>query len=94
MLALEHLGQPGRTSGSGGFGFFQAQFQLHRIAHHKLLDLACDGHRKGVHKLDVARHFVVRDFAFAEIADVLGRGALPRLQDDPGAQLLAVLLWS
>src|SRR5258708_4273408 len=55
------------------------------LAHHKLLDLAGDGHREFGHEFDVARNLVVGDLALAEFADLLGRGGFAALQLDPGA---------
>jgi hypothetical protein len=54
-------------------------------SHHELLDLGRDGHREFGHELDIARNLVMGNLALAELADLLGRGALAGLQLDPGA---------
>src|SRR5262249_24345399 len=61
------------------------------LAHDELLDLAGDGHREGVDKLDVARDLVVGDVALAELADLIGGRGYAIMQLDPGTDLLAVL---
>jgi hypothetical protein len=41
-------------------------------------------HRKLFHELDIPRDLVVGDLVLAELADLLGRGALAAVQLDPG----------
>src|SRR2546423_6810998 len=63
------------------------------VAHLVLLHLAGDGHRKLVDDDDVARDLVVSELAVAELADRVGVEARDAFaQNDPRAQLLAVML--
>src|SRR6185437_9832593 len=61
----------------------------HRFAHQELLRLAGRGEREVGDESDMARHLVMRDLTLAEGGDLLGAGALPGLEHDPGADLLA-----
>ena len=58
----------------------EAELGDHLLAHHKLLDLAGDGHRKAGNKFDIARDLVMCDLAAAEIADLLDGSRLPVAQ--------------
>src|SRR5271165_4762068 len=54
----------------------QRQFGNGLFAHDEFLDLSGHRHRKAVDEFDMARDLVMRDLAFAEIADFLGSRGL------------------
>src|SRR5450755_3475550 len=75
---------------SRGLRRLQSEPRLDLLAHHELLDLAGDRHRKFVDEFDVARNLVVRVLSLAEAADLVGGQGLARARPDPCAELLAV----
>src|SRR5882724_2948674 len=70
----------------------QSKLRLDRVAHHELLDLSGDRHRKFVDELDIARDLVVRDLAVTEAANLVGGQRLAGSRPDPCAELLAVTI--
>ena len=66
------------------------QFVRHGVAHHKLLNLAADSHRKTVYEANVAWDFVMGDGVTAECPDAFLVADLPISEPDPSADLFAV----
>src|SRR6266481_82696 len=84
--------QRANQSASRRLGRLQSEPRLDRLAHHELLDLSSDRHRKFVDELDVARDLVVRDLPVTEAANLVGRQRLAGSRPDPCAEFLAVTI--
>src|SRR5262249_37092617 len=80
-----------RRASLGRPGLLQAELLHHAVAHDELLRLARDGHRQLGHEAHVARDLVVRDLVAAEVADLLLGRRHAGLEDDPRADLFAIL---
>ena len=70
----------------------EAELGNRLFAHHKLLDLAGDGHREGIDELDVGRHLEMGDPVATELLDLRLRSSRSVVtQLNPRHDLLAVL---